>query len=106
MSLKVSTSGRQWRAAICPVLAMQPSAILLDEPTSALNPELVGEVLSVMRALANQHMTKMVVTHEMGFDRDSNSASGGHALPQDPVPESSHQRGLGARLGVHQIVGI
>ena len=85
---------------------MQPSAILLDEPISALDPELVGEVLSVMRAPANQRMTRMVVTHEMGFDRDSNSASEGRALPQDPVPESSHQRGLGARLGVNQIVGI
>jgi polar amino acid transport system ATP-binding protein len=49
---------------------MQPKVMLFDEPTSALDPETVGEVLSVMKALAEEGMTMMVVTHEMGFARE------------------------------------
>jgi polar amino acid transport system ATP-binding protein len=49
---------------------MEPKAILFDEPTSALDPETVGEVLSVMRALAQEHMTMLVVTHEIQFARE------------------------------------
>jgi polar amino acid transport system ATP-binding protein len=56
--------------AIARALAMNPKAILFDEPTSSLDPELVGEVLQVMRALAEDGMTMLVVTHEMGFARD------------------------------------
>lgn len=64
------SGGQQQRVAIARALAMQPKAILFDEVTSALDPELVGEVLRVMRALADEGMTMVVVTHEMGFARD------------------------------------
>lgn len=64
------SGGQQQRVAIARALAMQPDAILFDEPTSSLDPELVGEVLSVMRQLACDGMTMIVVTHEMGFARD------------------------------------
>jgi glutamate/aspartate transport system ATP-binding protein len=55
--------------AIARALAMDPVAMLFDEPTSALDPEMVGEVLDVMAGLAQEGMTMMVVTHEMGFAR-------------------------------------
>lgn len=64
------SGGQQQRAAIARSLAMQPDVMLFDEPTSALDPELVGEVLAAMRQLANDGMTMVVVTHEMGFARD------------------------------------
>ena len=64
------SGGQQQRVAIARALAMQPRVMLFDEPTSALDPELVDEVLGVMRALAAQGMTMLVVTHEMGFAED------------------------------------
>ena len=64
------SGGQQQRAAIARALAMRPRIMLFDEVTSALDPELVGEVLRVMRQLAREGMTMMVVTHEMGFARD------------------------------------
>jgi ABC-type polar amino acid transport system ATPase subunit len=64
------SGGQQQRVAIARALAMQPSLLLFDEVTSALDPELVGEVLEVMRDLAEAGMTMMVVTHEMGFARE------------------------------------
>ncbi len=64
------SGGQQQRAAIARALAMRPRIMLFDEVTSALDPELVGEVLKTMRQLAEQGMTMMVVTHEMGFARD------------------------------------
>jgi len=64
------SGGQQQRVAIARALAMQPSLLLFDEVTSALDPELVGEVLEVMRELAEAGMTMMVVTHEMGFARE------------------------------------
>ncbi len=64
------SGGQQQRVAIARALAMHPKLMLFDEPTSALDPELVDDVLSVMRDLANQGMTMIVVTHEMGFARD------------------------------------
>jgi ABC-type polar amino acid transport system ATPase subunit len=64
------SGGQQQRAAIARALAMRPRIMLFDEVTSALDPELVGEVLKVMRELADQGMTMLVVTHEMGFARD------------------------------------
>jgi polar amino acid transport system ATP-binding protein len=64
------SGGQQQRVAIARALAMEPKAILFDEPTSALDPETVGEVLSVMRALAQEHMTMLVVTHEIQFARE------------------------------------
>jgi polar amino acid transport system ATP-binding protein len=64
------SGGQQQRVAIARALAMQPRAMLFDEVTSALDPELVGEVLRVMRQLAADGMTMIVVSHEMGFVRD------------------------------------
>ncbi|MGX9966327.1 amino acid ABC transporter ATP-binding protein [Roseomonas sp. F4] len=64
------SGGQQQRVAIARALAMQPAVMLFDEVTSALDPELVGEVLAVMRKLAEEGMTMLVVTHEMGFARD------------------------------------
>ena len=64
------SGGQQQRVAIARALAMNPKAMLFDEVTSALDPELVGEVLRVMRQLATDGMTMIVVTHEMGFARD------------------------------------
>jgi polar amino acid transport system ATP-binding protein len=64
------SGGQQQRVAIARALAMQPKVMLLDEVTSALDPELVGEVLATMRQLAEDGMTMIVVTHEMAFARD------------------------------------
>jgi len=64
------SGGQQQRVAIARALAMEPDVMLFDEPTSALDPELVGEVLQVMQDLANEGMTMVVVTHEMGFARE------------------------------------
>jgi polar amino acid transport system ATP-binding protein len=64
------SGGQQQRVAIARALAMKPTLMLFDEVTSALDPELVGEVLEVMRQLADEGMTMMVVTHEMGFARE------------------------------------
>jgi ABC-type polar amino acid transport system ATPase subunit len=64
------SGGQQQRVAIARALAMRPKAMLFDEVTSALDPELVGDVLRVMRQLAFEGMTMVVVTHEMGFARE------------------------------------
>lgn len=63
------SGGQQQRVAICRALAMKPNLMLFDEPTASLDPELVGEVLVVMKDLADEGMTMVVVTHEMGFAR-------------------------------------
>ena len=63
------SGGQKQRVAIARTLAMDPEVILFDEPTSALDPEMVGEVLAVMQQLAQEGMTMLVVTHEMGFAR-------------------------------------
>jgi ABC-type polar amino acid transport system ATPase subunit len=64
------SGGQQQRVAICRALAMQPQVMLFDEPTSMLDPELVGEVLAVIRELAEDGMTMCLATHEMSFARD------------------------------------
>ncbi|HZK74867.1 MAG TPA: amino acid ABC transporter ATP-binding protein [Clostridia bacterium] len=64
------SGGQQQRVAIARALAMRPKLMLFDEPTSALDPELVGDVLDAMRSLAEEGMTMVVVTHEMGFARE------------------------------------
>ena len=68
------SGGQQQRVAIARALAMDPKLMLFDEPTSALDPELVGEVLEVMQGLAEDGMTMVVVTHEMGFAREAGTA--------------------------------
>nr|WP_092852870.1 amino acid ABC transporter ATP-binding protein [Rhizobium miluonense] len=64
------SGGQQQRAAIARALAMEPRLMMFDEPTSALDPELVGEVLATMRKVADEGMTMLVVTHEIGFARE------------------------------------
>jgi general L-amino acid transport system ATP-binding protein len=64
------SGGQQQRVAIARALAMQPKVMLFDEPTSALDPEMIKEVLDVMRELARSGLTMLVVTHEMGFARE------------------------------------
>jgi len=64
------SGGQQQRVAIARALAMQPKIMLFDEPTSALDPEMIKEVLDVMKELAQSGMTMLVVTHEMGFARE------------------------------------
>ena len=64
------SGGQQQRVAIARALAMEPDIMLFDEPTSALDPEMVCEVLDVMKELAAEGMTMVVVTHEMGFAHD------------------------------------
>ena len=64
------SGGQKQRVAIARALAMDPEVLLFDEPPSALDPEMVGEVLNVMRGLAQEGMTMLVVTHEMAFARD------------------------------------
>jgi len=67
------SGGQQQRAAIARALAMNPDVMLFDEPTSSLDPELVGEVLRVMKSLAEEGRTMIIVTHEMGFAKEAAS---------------------------------
>lgn len=64
------SGGQQQRVSIARALALQPKVLFFDEPTSALDPELTGEVLKVIRELASEHMTMIIVTHEMQFARE------------------------------------
>jgi len=64
------SGGQQQRVAIARALAMKPRIMLFDEPTSALDPEMINEVLNVMKDLAREGMTMLCVTHEMGFARE------------------------------------
>ena len=85
------SGGQQQRVAIVRALAMGPSLLLLDEVTSALDPELVGEVLAVIRSLAEQGMTMLIATHEMGFAREIANRvcflDGGVIVEQGPAAE-------------------
>ncbi|MFF5205712.1 amino acid ABC transporter ATP-binding protein [Streptosporangium sp. NPDC000396] len=100
------SGGQQQRVAIARSLAMDPKLMLFDEPTSALDPELVQEVLAVMRDLAASGMTMMVVTHEMGFAREVGDdlvfIDGGVIVerghPRDVLAAPRHER-LRAFLG-------
>lgn len=82
------SGGQKQRVAIARALAMDPKVMLFDEPTSALDPELIGEVLTVMQQLAREHMTMLVVTHEMGFAREVANRiifmEGGHIVEEGP----------------------
>lgn len=64
------SGGQQQRVSIARALALKPKVLFFDEPTSALDPELTGEILKVIRGLAKEHMTMVIVTHEMSFARD------------------------------------
>ena len=94
------SGGQQQRVAIARALAMQPKLMLFDEPTSALDPELVDDVLEVMRGLARDGMTMVVVTHEMGFARDAGDrvafVDGGLVVEQGPpaqvLAQPRHER--------------
>lgn len=85
------SGGQQQRVAIARALAMRPQAILFDEPTSALDPETVGEVLQVMRSLAEEHMTMLVVTHEIQFAREVSDTvlflDGGRIVERGPAKQ-------------------
>ena len=82
------SGGQKQRVAIARALAMEPDILLFDEPTSALDPELTGEVLRTMRELAEEHMTMLVVTHEMGFAGEVANRvifmDGGYIVEQGP----------------------
>ena len=85
------SGGQQQRVGIARAVAMEPKVLLLDEITSALDPELVGEVLAVVRSLANDGMTMLVVTHEMAFARevsDRVAFMDGGRVVQEGDPES------------------
>jgi ABC-type polar amino acid transport system ATPase subunit len=94
------SGGQQQRVAIARALAMRPKLMLFDEVTSALDPELVGEVLEVMRRLADEGMTMMVVTHEMGFAREVGSRLAfmddgqvvEEGLPKEVMQSPQHER--------------
>ena len=85
------SGGQQQRVAIARALAMKPAIMLFDEPTSSLDPELTGEVLRTMRELADEKMTMVVVTHEMGFAREVATKvvfmADGHVLEQGSPEE-------------------
>ena len=85
------SGGQKQRVAIARALAMDPSVMLFDEPTSALDPERVGEVLAVMKGLAERGMTMLVATHEMGFAREVADTvmfmDGGVVVEQGPPAE-------------------
>jgi glutamate transport system ATP-binding protein len=85
------SGGQQQRVAIARALAMDPKLLLFDEPTSALDPEMINEVLDVMRDLAAAGMTMMVISHEMGFARSAANRvlfmDAGRILEQGPPEE-------------------
>lgn len=85
------SGGQQQRVAIARALAMKPKVMLFDEPTSALDPEMINEVLNVMKDLAREGMTMLCVTHEMGFAREVADRvvfmDGGEVIEQAPPEE-------------------
>jgi ABC-type polar amino acid transport system ATPase subunit len=103
------SGGQKQRVAIARALAMKPKVMLFDEPTSALDPETVGEVLQVMRNLAKEGMTMVVVTHEMGFAREvadrivvmDNGVIIEEGTPNTIFREPSHPR---TKMFLHQVL--
>ena len=104
------SGGQQQRVAIARALAMEPKILLFDEPTSALDPEMIKEVLDVMKELAHSGITMLVVTHEMGFAREvadrvvffDKGAIVEEATPNDFYNNPQHER---SRLFLSQILG-
>ena len=94
------SGGQQQRVSIARALAMKPKMLFFDEPTSALDPELTGEILKVIRGLAAEHMTMVIVTHEMAFARDVSDhvifMDGGVIVeqgnPTDIINNPTHER--------------
>ncbi len=94
------SGGQKQRIAIVRALAMSPDVMLFDEPTSSLDPEMVGEVLEVMKKLAQDEMTMIVVTHEMGFAREvgtrlmfmDDGKIVEEGIPKDVFEDPKHQR--------------
>ena len=82
------SGGQKQRIAIVRSLAMKPRVMLFDEPTFALDPEMVGEVLELMKKLAHTGITMLVVTHEMGLDRKSTRLNSSH-IPLSRMPSSA-----------------
>lgn len=105
------SGGQQQRVAIARTLAMKPDIVLFDEPTSALDPEFVGEVLDVMKKLAEDGMTMIVVTHEMGFAAEVSDRvcfmDGGYII-EDGSPEEvfKHPKSERARLFFSKILNV
>jgi len=91
------SGGQQQRVAIARALAMDPKLMLFDEPTSALDPELVGDVLDAIRRLAEDGMTMVVVTHEIGFAREVGDTMA--FMDQGAIVESGPPREVLARPG-------
>ena len=94
------SGGQQQRVAIARALAMKPKVMLFDEPTSALDPEMVNEVLEVMKELAQEGMTMAVVTHEMGFAREVGDRVlfvDQGVIMEEGTPEEIFNRPQGAR---------
>lgn len=103
------SGGQQQRVAIARALAMKPKAMLFDEPTSALDPEMVNEVLDVMKNLANEGMTMAVVTHEMGFAREVGDrllfVDGGKIIEQgDPKEVFEHPKEERTKLFLSKVL--
>ena len=103
------SGGQQQRVAIARALCMKPKAMLFDEPTSALDPEMINEVLDVMKNLAQEGMTMVVVTHEMGFAREVGDRilflDGGKILEQgDPTEFFAHPKNERARNFLSKIL--
>ena len=103
------SGGQQQRVAIARALCMKPKAMLFDEPTSALDPEMINEVLDVMKNLAQEGMTMVVVTHEMGFAREVGDRilflDGGKILEQgDPTEFFAHPKNERAQNFVSKIL--
>lgn len=94
------SGGQQQRVAIARALAMKPKMLFFDEPTSALDPELTAEILKVLRALADEHMTMVIVTHEIGFAKSVSDKvifmDGGviveQGSPKDVIDNPSNER--------------
>ena len=95
------SGGQKQRVAIARAMAMQPKVLLFDEPTSALDPEMVDEVLAVIRKLASTGITMVIVTHEMSFARDVASRiiflDGGKVI-EDGLPEKVIKRSRHAKV--------
>ena len=84
------SGGQKQRVAIARALMMDPDVLLFDEPTSALDPQLTGEVLAVIRELSREHMTMIVVTHEMGFAKEAADKilfMGDHKILEEGTPD-------------------